>query len=433
MKRKELEEFKKRWEENLGGLGEMLNSPWFAVSIKYDEAEKNKCCIKLGQYVLRYWAQLHGVDLSPYGDKEITTDEFKQAVTKAQTEMKTDFEGGEGNAENNILDQLKRRLNIILFGTTKPEEDQKIKLGKNDLLSASNVVFFDELLKTDVGDLKMIIDDREIGNITGAQRKHAHIEYEEHNKRKKQEIELDDYYIMATENPFVKLFSIDFKDHVEVKKSGKTELKYVSWAYAWAEVKKLYPSASYEVKKFNGLPYVYDPITGFMVYTSVTIEGVSHEMWLPVLDGANKAMKAVPYTYTTPKWDYNPQTRRREKIGMEERTVEAASMFDVNKAIMRCLVKNLAMFGLGLYVYAGENLPEDAAQQPDAESQKQPKPKSTSQKQEQPPMPCICVRCNQPIKRVKLKDGSIMQAAEFANTHEGMCVDCYKATRLNVA
>ena len=100
---------------------------------------------------------------------------------------------------------------------------------------------------------------------------------------------------MATENPFVKLFAIDFKDHLEVKKSGNTELKYVSWAYAWAEVKKLYPSASYEVKKFNGLPYVYDPITGFMVYTSVTIEGVSHEMWLPVLDGANKAMKAAPY------------------------------------------------------------------------------------------------------------------------------------------
>lgn len=238
---------------------------------------------------------------------------------------------------------------------------------------------------------------------------------------------------MATENPFVKLFSIDFKDHVEVKKSGNTELKYVSWAYAWAEVKKLYPSASYEVKKFNGLPYVYDPITGFMVYTSVTIEGVSHEMWLPVLDGANKAMKAVPYTYATPKWNYNPQTRRREKIGMEERTVEAASMFDVNKAIMRCLVKNLAMFGLGLYVYAGEDLPEDAAPQPDAEPQKQPKPRSATPKQEQPPMPCICARCNQPIKRVKLKDGSIMQAAEFAATHEGMCADCYKATRFNVA
>ena len=58
------------------------------------------------------------------------------------------------------------------------------------------------------------------------------------------------------ENPFVKLFAIDFKDHLEVKKSGNTELKYVSWAYAWAEVKKLYPAASYEVKKFNGLRIV---------------------------------------------------------------------------------------------------------------------------------------------------------------------------------
>ena len=107
--------------------------------------------------------------------------------------------------------------------------------------------------------------------------------------------------------------------------------------------------------------------------------------------------------------------------------------FDVNKAIMRCLVKNLAMFGLGLYVYAGEDLPEDAAPQPEAEPQKQPKPRPAAPKQEQPPVPCICARCNQPIKRVKLKDGSIMQAAEFAATHEGMCADCYKATRLNVA
>ena len=144
-------------------------------------------------------------------------------------------------------------------------------------------------------------------------------------------------------------------------------------------------------------------------------------------------MKAVPYTYTTPKWDYNPQTRRREKIGMEERTVDAASMFDVNKAIMRCLVKNLAMFGLGLYVYAGEDLPDDVVQPVD-DSQKPTKQKAaTTPKPEQPPVPCICARCNQPIKRVKLKDETIMQAAEFAATHEGMCADCYKATRFNVA
>ena len=108
-------------------------------------------------------------------------------------------------------------------------------------------------------------------------------------------------------------------------------------------------------------------------------------------------------------------------------------MFDVNKAIMRCLVKNLAMFGLGLYVYAGEDLPDDVTQPVD-DSQKPPKQKTTNTpKPEQPPVPCICARCNQPIKRVKLKDGTIMQAAEFAATHEGMCADCYKATRFNVA
>jgi len=66
-------------------------------------------------------------------------------------------------------------------------------------------------------------------------------------------------------------------------------------------------------------------------------------MWLPVMDGANKAMKATAYTYTT-------------KYG--EKNVEAATMFDINKTIMRCLTKNLAMFGLGLYIYAGEDLPE---------------------------------------------------------------------------
>ena len=82
-----------------------------------------------------------------------------------------------------------------------------------------------------------------------------------------------------------------------------------------------------------------------MVFTKVTIEDITHEMWLPVMDGANKAMKSKPYTYKT-------------KYG--EKSVEAATMFDINKTIMRCLTKNLAMFGLGIYIYAGEDLPEDA-------------------------------------------------------------------------
>ena len=81
-----------------------------------------------------------------------------------------------------------------------------------------------------------------------------------------------------------------------------------------------------------------------MVFTSVTIEGLTHSMWLPVMDSSNKAMKSEGYTY---------DTKFKKDI-----SVEPATMFDVNKAIMRCLVKNLAMFGLGLYIYAGEDLPE---------------------------------------------------------------------------
>jgi DNA-directed RNA polymerase subunit RPC12/RpoP len=77
------------------------------------------------------------------------------------------------------------------------------------------------------------------------------------------------------------------------------------------------------------------------------------------MDGANKAMKAIPYTYKVADWQYDRQQGKRVKVGDIEKTVEAMTMFDVNKTVMRCLVKNLAMFGLGLYIYAGEDLPQD--------------------------------------------------------------------------
>ena len=147
---------------------------------------------------------------------------------------------------------------------------------------------------------------------------------------------------------FKSLYSINVNENVE-KKNG---LSYLSWAWAWAEFMKQYPQAEYEIVKFNGLPYAYDPNTGYMVYTKVTVDGQTREMWLPVMDSANRAMKAEPYTVTN-KWG-------------KESTVEAATMFDINKTIMRCLVKNLAMFGLGLYIYAGEDLPEEEQNAPKA-------------------------------------------------------------------
>ncbi len=154
---------------------------------------------------------------------------------------------------------------------------------------------------------------------------------------------------MADITAFNILSAIDVNGHTEKKKTGSTELTYLSWPWAWAEVKKAFPTASYEVMKdAEGLPYVYDPRTGYMVYTSVTIENVTHEMWLPVMDGANKAMKAEAYTYKVKDW------KTKQYV---EKEVAPATMFDINKTIMRCLVKNLAMFGLGLYIYAGEDLP----------------------------------------------------------------------------
>ena len=180
---------------------------------------------------------------------------------------------------------------------------------------------------------------------------------------------------------FDKLYAVNVSGHTEKKKTGNKELTFLSWPFAWAEAKKAFPDSQYKVKKQeNGLPYVFDPNTGYMVNTSVTIDGVTHEMWLPVMDGANKAMKDHAYTYFVKNPNFKFAQKGddgvfRDRYGKEQpeyiqKTVEPATMFDINTAIMRCLVKNLAMFGLGLYIYAGEDLPEGAApQQPDTPQQ----------------------------------------------------------------
>lgn len=143
-------------------------------------------------------------------------------------------------------------------------------------------------------------------------------------------------------NVFEKLYAIDVGDHTD----KKNNLTYLSWAWAWAEFKKQYPDATYEIwRDDQGRPYISDPDLGYMVFTSVTVGDLTHSMWLPVMDNKNNAMKNVEYSY--------------KKYGTHEETVQPATMFNVNTAIMRCLTKNLAMFGLGLYIYAGEDIPND--------------------------------------------------------------------------
>jgi hypothetical protein len=146
---------------------------------------------------------------------------------------------------------------------------------------------------------------------------------------------------------FERLSAINLNEHVEKKK----DLTYLSWAWAWSATKKECPDATYKI-----LPTDYDEVLGFMCHTEVTIEGETLGMWLPVMDGANKSMLKSSYTYTT-------------RFG--DKQVDSATTFDINKTLMRCLVKNLAMFGLGIYIYAGEDLPEAETSAP---VQAKPKP-----------------------------------------------------------
>ena len=130
-------------------------------------------------------------------------------------------------------------------------------------------------------------------------------------------------------NYFQKLFKINVNDKTE-KKNGLT---YLSWAYAWGEVKKLYPDATYKIYE-NTLPngyvinYFTDGRTGW-VKTGVIVNGIEHIEYLPIMNYKNKS---IP--------------------------LEDITSFDINTTIQRSLTKAVARHGLGLYIYAGEDLPE---------------------------------------------------------------------------
>lgn len=130
---------------------------------------------------------------------------------------------------------------------------------------------------------------------------------------------------------FATLNAVNCNQHTE-KKNGLT---YLSWVWAWQEVKTKYPEAFYTIyENTNGLFYHTDGKTCW-VKTGVTIEGIEHIEYLPVMDYRNNSIPADKVTST-----------------------------DVNKAIQRSLTKACARHGLGLYIYAGEDLPTEEAAQP---------------------------------------------------------------------
>ena len=136
------------------------------------------------------------------------------------------------------------------------------------------------------------------------------------------------------DNYFNDLYAVNVNGHTE-KKNGLT---YLSWAWAWGEIKKRHPDATYTVyENADGWNYHTDGRTCW-VKTGVTVNGIEHIEYLPVMDYKNKS---IP--------------------------VENVTSFDVNKAIQRSLTKACARHGLGLYIYAGEDLPEEeAAEKQDA-------------------------------------------------------------------
>lgn len=139
--------------------------------------------------------------------------------------------------------------------------------------------------------------------------------------------------------------------------NGKTEQKngltYLSWAWAWGEVKKLFPDATYTIYENEaGWNYHTDGKTCW-VKTGVTVNGIEHIEYLPVMDFKNKSIAA-----------------------------NAVTSFDVNKAIQRSLTKAVARHGLGLYIYAGEDLPE--AEQEEKPAERKPAERKPEQPQKTP-------------------------------------------------
>ena len=127
---------------------------------------------------------------------------------------------------------------------------------------------------------------------------------------------------------FARLSGINVNEHVE----KKGQFSYLSWPYAVAQLRLADPTATWEVRRFDGLPFLRTE-AGYFVEVAVTVEGVTLSQIHPVLDGKN-------------------------------RPIPDPTVFDLNTSLQRCLVKAIALHGLGLYVYAGEDLPTMADEQP---------------------------------------------------------------------
>lgn len=151
---------------------------------------------------------------------------------------------------------------------------------------------------------------------------------------------------------FQKLRAMDIKKYIVNKKINGKDMSYLTWSKAWHCVKVLDPIANYEFHENEKGNAFFESKYGIDCKTSVTIFNLTHTMRLPVLDGANNAMKDEKYEYEVDEYVYGKKTGNKVS-----KPVAAADMTDINKTQMRCFVKAIAMHGLGLDLYMGEDLP----------------------------------------------------------------------------
>ena len=193
------------------------------------------------------------------------------------------------------------------------------------------------------------------------------------------------------DNYFADLNAVNVNEHTE-KKNGLT---YLSWAWAWGELKKRHPLSFYTVyENKDGWNYFTDGKTAW-VKTGVTVVSndasvvLEHIEYLPIMDTRNRSIPA-----------------------------DAVTSFDVNQAIQRSLTKACARHGLGLYIYAGEDLPEDTTFTPIMAANEK-KPYET----------VICANCNKEIKPTRNSKGviqSVQDQVEFSQKAFGkdLCLAC---------
>lgn len=197
------------------------------------------------------------------------------------------------------------------------------------------------------------------------------------------------------DNYFVTLNNINVNGKTE-KKNGLT---YLSWAWAWGEIKKLFPESTYTIyENAQGWNYHTDGKTCW-VKTGVMVNGIEHIEYLPVMDFKNRSIPADDVT-----------------------------SFDVNKAIQRSLTKAVARHGLGLYIYAGDDLPEDEkGSDKETPVVEKPGPRIPAKDDE----PVVCEACG--FKIPDFFDGQqLIKAAALAERSQGkfgrvLCTKCAKA------